>query len=287
MKSNQPSARNESAAQTEQKEEATVPATTRRKVESYDIAKSDETLQLATDVARFIRENKLFLNMQGKEYVNVEGWQYAGSRLGILPIVEELTNLSDGQEVKYQSRVRLLNLRNEQIVGSGFAICSNKEPGKKFFQEFAIASMAQTRAIGKAYRNILAWLIRAAGYEPTPAEEMEYGQNPTGNQEAQDRRNGSDSAPAPRVKAETPAPAIAAVPVAEEPAAPTVPMATTRQKAEILLLLNNDVVTKDEKEKMIASINKLDRERADKAIEKLKKIIAQRQSGQPPVQQVA
>jgi hypothetical protein len=168
-------------------------------VESYDIAKSDETLQLATDVARFIRENKLFLNMQGKEYVNVEGWQYAGSRLGILPIVEELTNLSDGQEVKYQSRVRLLNLRNEQIVGSGFAICSNKEPGKKFFQEFAIASMAQTRAIGKAYRNILAWLIRAAGYEPTPAEEMEYGQNPAGNQEGQDRR---ESAPAPRVKAE-------------------------------------------------------------------------------------
>jgi hypothetical protein len=278
MKSNQPSARNESAAQTEQKEETTVPAPTRRKVESYDIAKSDETLQLATDVARFIRENKLFLHLQGKEYVNVEGWQYAGSRLGILPIVEELTNLSDGQEVKYQSRVRLLNLRNEQIVGSGFAICSNKEPGKKYFQEFAVASMAQTRAIGKAYRNILAWLIRAAGYEPTPAEEMEY----QGRDEQSDRR---ESAPAPREKVEAP---VAATPtVVEEPAAPTVPMATTRQKAEILLLLNNDVVTKEEKEKMIASINKLDRERADKAIEKLKKIIAQRQSGQPPVQQVA
>ena len=278
MKSNQPSARNESVAQTEQKEETTVPAPARRKVESYDIAKSDETLQLATDVARFIRENKLFLHLQGKEYVNVEGWQYAGSRLGILPIVEELTNLSDGQEVKYQSRVRLLNLRNEQIVGSGFAICSNKEPGKKFFQEFAVASMAQTRAIGKAYRNILAWLIRAAGYEPTPAEEMEY----QGRDEGQDRR---ESAPAPRVNTEAPVAATSAV--VEEPVAPTVPMATTRQKAEILLLLNNDVVTKEEKEKMIASINKLDRERADKAIEKLKKIIAQRQSGQPPVQQVA
>jgi hypothetical protein len=280
MKSNQPSARNESVAQTEQKEETTVPAPTRRKVESYDIAKSDETLQLATDVARFIRENKLFLHLQGKEYVNVEGWQYAGSRLGILPIVEELTNLSDGQEVKYQSRVRLLNLRNEQIVGSGFAICSNKEPGKKYFQEFAVASMAQTRAIGKAYRNILAWLIRAAGYEPTPAEEMEY----QGRDEQSDRR---ESAPAPRAKVEAPAPVAATPAVVEEPAAPTVPMATTRQKAEILLLLNNDMVTKEEKEKMIASINKLDRERADKAIEKLKKIIAQRQSGQPPVQQVA
>ena len=280
MKSNQPSARNESVAQTEQKEETTVPAPTRRKVESYYIAKSDETLHLATDVARFIRENKLFLHLQGKEYVNVEGWQYAGSRLGILPIVEELTNLSDGQEVKYQSRVRLLNLRNEQIVGSGFAICSNKEPGKKFFQEFAVASMAQTRAIGKAYRNILAWLIRAAGYEPTPAEEMEY----LGRDEQSDRR---ESALASRGNAEAPTPVAATPTLVEEPAAPTVPMATTRQKAEILLLLNNDMVTKEEKEKMIASINKLDRERADKAIDKLKQIIAQRQSGQPPVQQVA
>jgi hypothetical protein len=50
-----------------------------------------------------------------------------------------------------------------------------------------------------------------------------------------------------------------------------------RQKAEILLLLNNDVITKAEKEKMVGSMNKLDTERADKAIEKLKKTIAERQ----------
>ena len=145
----------------------------KRKVESYDISRSDDTLHLATDLAKFIKENKLFMNIQGKEFVNVEGWQYAGSRLGILPVVEELTNLSDEHEIKYKAQVKLLNLRTEQVVGSGFAICSNKENGKKYYQEFAIASMAQTRAIGKAYRNILAWIIRAAGYEPTPAEEMD------------------------------------------------------------------------------------------------------------------
>src|SRR5687768_7449749 len=148
--------------------------TIKKKVESYDISKSDETMYLAVDLAKFIKENKLFHNIQGKEYVNVEGWQYAGSRLGILPVVKELTNISDEHEMKYQAKVELLNLRTEQIIGSGFAICSNKESGKKYYQEFAIASMAQTRAIGKAYRNILAWIIRAAGYEPTPAEEMDY-----------------------------------------------------------------------------------------------------------------
>jgi hypothetical protein len=34
--------------------------------------------------------------------------------------------------------------------------------------------MAQTRAIGKAYRNLLAWLMKAAGFEATPAEEMDF-----------------------------------------------------------------------------------------------------------------
>ncbi len=253
----------------------------KRKVESYDISKSDETLHLAADLARFIKENKLYVNLQGKEYVNVEGWQYAGSRLGILPIVEELTNLSDETEIKYQSRVRLLNLRNEQVVGSGFAICSNKEPGKKFFQEYAVASMAQTRAIGKAYRNILAWLIRAAGYEPTPAEEMESVTHPLGNHISNGKQETVTTKPVE---------ALSKPIVAPEPAVqPAATLATTRQKAEILLLLNSEVITKEEKEKMIGGINKLDKERADKVIEKLKLTIAQRRAENPlePIEQVA
>jgi hypothetical protein len=39
--------------------------------------------------------------------------------------------------------------------------------------------MAQTRAIGKAYRNLLAWLMKAAGFEATPAEEMDFDHSKT------------------------------------------------------------------------------------------------------------
>ena len=41
-----------------------------------------------------------------------------------------------------------------------------------FGDEYAILSMAQTRAIGKAFRNLIGWVIKMAGYESTPAEEM-------------------------------------------------------------------------------------------------------------------
>ena len=248
------------------------------KVESYDISRSDETLHLATDLAKFIKENKLSTNVQGKDYVNVEGWQYAGSRLGIVPIVDHVINVSTDQELKYQAKVTLFDLRSGHTVGAGFAICSNKEQGKKFYQEFAIMSMAQTRAIGKAYRNILAWIIRAAGYEPTPAEEMEYGGNtPAVTQPAM--TVAPAAAPA-AVAAAAPAPmkAVPAESVVAEAPAPI--YASASQKEEIIRLLNHPVITRPEKTKMLLNINRLDEERATQAIAKLRKAIEDRENGQ-------
>ena len=240
------------------------------KVESYDISRSDETLDLAKDLAKFIKDNKLTTNVQGKEFVNVEGWQYAGSRLGIVPIVEHVINVSNEQELKYQAKVTLFDLRHQTTVGAGFAVCSNKESGKKFYQEFAIMSMAQTRAIGKAYRNCLAWIIRAAGYEPTPAEEMDYNTN----------------APAPAVAVAQAVPAMHVLPAeapaiaAEQPAAAPVQYATASQKEEIIRLLNHPVITRPEKTKMLLNINRLDEERATAAIAKLRKAIDERENGE-------
>ena len=242
------------------------------KVESFDISRSDETLDLAKDLAKFIKDNKLTTNVQGKEFVNVEGWQYAGSRLGIVPIVEHVINVSTESEMKYQAKVTLFDLRHQTTVGAGFAVCSNKESGKKFYQEFAIMSMAQTRAIGKAYRNCLAWIIRAAGYEPTPAEEMDY------------NTNAAVATPAPAVAVAQAVPAMQVVPaetstVAAEQANAPVQYATANQKEEIIRLLNHPVITRPEKTKMLLNINRLDEERAIQSIAKLRKAIDDRENG--------
>jgi hypothetical protein len=210
--------------------------------------------------------------VQGKEFVNVEGWQYAGSRLGIVPIVEHVINVSSDQEIKYQAKVTLFDMRSQHTVGAGFAICSNKESGKKFYQEFAIASMAQTRAIGKAYRNILAWIIRAAGYEPTPAEEMEY----TGNVPTSPAMTVAAEPAVPLMRATTNAPAVPVEAPAAEAAAP-VQYATASQKEEIIRLLNHPLITRQEKTKMLLNINRLDEERATQAIAKLRKAIEDRE----------
>ena len=247
--------------------------TKKAKVESFDIARSDETLDLAKDLAKFIKDNKLSTTVQGKEFVNVEGWQYAGSRLGIVPIVEHVINVGSPEELKYQAKVTLYDMRHGTTVGAGFAVCSNKESGKKFYQEFAIMSMAQTRAVGKAYRNILAWIIRAAGYEPTPAEEMDYDTNK------------STATPAVLAAPTLAVPAMQVVPaetpaVAAETAAPVpIQYATASQKEEIIRLLNHPVITRPEKTKMLLNINRLDEERAIQSIAKLRKAIDDRENG--------
>ena len=246
--------------------------TKKAKVESLDIARSDETLDLAKDLAKFIKDNKLSTTVQGKEFVNVEGWQYAGSRLGIVPIVEHVINVGSPEELKYQAKVTLFDIRHGVTVGAGFAVCSNKESGKKFYQEFAIMSMAQTRAIGKAYRNCLAWIIRAAGYEPTPAEEMDYNTNAVAAAPA------PVMAPAPTVPAMQVVPAEAPA-VAAEQAVP-VRYATAAQKEEIIRLLNHPVISRPEKTKMLLNINRLDEERAVQAISKLRKAIDDRENGE-------
>jgi hypothetical protein len=149
----------------------------------FDLINSDSMLNLSKDLAKLIKEKGLSSNIQGKQFVNVEGWQFAGASLGLMPIITETTDLTrrgtePGQvEIKYMAKCEVRNINTGQLVATGVAICSNFEHSKKRFDEYAILSMAQTRAIGKAYRNLLAWLMKAAGFEATPAEEMDFAHN--------------------------------------------------------------------------------------------------------------
>jgi hypothetical protein len=73
---------------------------------------------------------------------------------------------------KYECECDVVKLSDQARVSYGVALCSNLEDLKAGFEEYAVNSMSQTRAIGKAYRNLLGHVMKAAGYQPTPAEEM-------------------------------------------------------------------------------------------------------------------
>jgi hypothetical protein len=143
--------------------------------ESVDLASPKSLVDFAMTLKQFIVEQKLYVRIQNKNYVEVEGWQFAGAATGIMPVVKSVERIDtkDLTEIKYRAEVRLKRLVDGSTVGYGVALCSNKERNKTTFEEYAVASMAQTRAVSKALRNNFAWLMKMAGYEATPAEEMD------------------------------------------------------------------------------------------------------------------
>lgn len=140
-------------------------------IKTYSLDKPQEMIQMATVLKSYIIKQKLYTEIQGKNYVMVDGWAFAGFLTGLISVVEEPKDLSSEAEIKYSCTAKIY--QGEKVVGSGFALCSNKERSKKSFDEYAILSMAQTRALGKAYRNKIGWIIKLAGYESTPSEEMD------------------------------------------------------------------------------------------------------------------
>lgn len=133
---------------------------------------------IATELAKVIKKQNLFSIIQGKEFVRVEGWTTLGAMLGVTP--RELENVADENGV-YTAIVELVRNSDGSIIGRASAECGSPDEldknGKPTWANraaYARRSMAATRATGKAYRLAFSWIMALAGYEVTPAEEMDY-----------------------------------------------------------------------------------------------------------------
>lgn len=141
----------------------------------YSIEKAQSLLDMSVQLKQFIEKNELVVKIKGKPWAMAEAWQFLGANLGIVAIVESCERVSE-TEVTYKACAHLMRLDNNQMIGRGEAYCSKSEYKKRDFEEYAIASTAQTRAIGKAYRNVFGWMMKAAGYnvadEPNGGKEV-------------------------------------------------------------------------------------------------------------------
>lgn len=127
-------------------------------------------VEIANELSRLIRERKLFSNIQGREYVRVEGWTTAAAMLGF--VVREQGVTEDKESGDFTAVVELVRASDATIIGRASALCGGDENpwGKR--PRYARRSMAVTRASGKVCRLAFSWIVNIAGFEPTPAEEM-------------------------------------------------------------------------------------------------------------------
>jgi len=113
------------------------------------------------------------------EYVLVEGWEVLGTMLGIVPVTEIVEPICNdkGKVRGYKARAYLYRnpvMEHGEIVSGTLIATTEASATVEGFQKdtASMMSMAQTRALGKAYRMALSWIMKMAGYEGTPAQEM-------------------------------------------------------------------------------------------------------------------
>jgi len=130
-----------------------------------------EVVRKATDVAKalssVLEQRKLYKTIQGRKHVLVEGWTLLGTMLGVFPVVEWTRKTPEGWEARVIARTM-----NGQTIGAAEASCSRDEKTWSTRDDYALRSMAQTRATAKALRGPLGFVVSLAGYEATPEAEM-------------------------------------------------------------------------------------------------------------------
>lgn len=124
---------------------------------------------IADSLSEVLRKKKLTTKIGKGEHVRVEGWTLLGTMLGVFPVCEWTRPLETGWEARVVAKTMA-----GVVVGAAEAECLRSEARWREADDYAVRSMAQTRATSKALRQPLGFVISLAGFEATPAEEMTF-----------------------------------------------------------------------------------------------------------------
>src|SRR5690606_36894277 len=106
-----------------------------------------EVLQRATKVADALKSvltrQGLTTRIRKREHVNVEGWQTLGAMLGVTAVCVWTRKLTDPEGWEARVEARTLDGR---VIGAAEAQCLRTESEWRRADDYALRSMAQTRA---------------------------------------------------------------------------------------------------------------------------------------------
>jgi len=161
----------------------------------------EETLEFASLAAKALqrvislKQKPVILN--GEQYLEMEDWELCGQFYGYTVKTGKAEPVEIDGVKGAKAQADLIDIKTGMYLGGAEAYCMRDEEhwntrpkyewqgegdnrkrvkvGDEVVPWFQLASMAQTRAGSKAFRNRLAWVAVLAGYRPTPSEEMTEG----------------------------------------------------------------------------------------------------------------
>lgn len=156
----------------------------------------ERATNVATLLTTILREQNLVANISGKDHVLVEGWTLLASMMNHSVGTTDTRPVEVDGNSGFVAHAEVYD-QHGNVVGSADGICTRGEKSWSRRDDFALAGMAQTRAISRACRQRFGFVVRLAGYEPTPAEEMGYDKSVITREQVDDlvaivRNNGID-----------------------------------------------------------------------------------------------
>ena len=131
------------------------------------VAASEKMFKIVDILKEQLPKRGFISIIDGKQYPNVEAWTLLGALIGVTPVVRWTKEIPGG----WEARVEAVDRRG-MVVGAADTQANRSEWWLSDKPDHAIRSMAQTRATGKAMRGPFAFVMKMAGFEATPAEEM-------------------------------------------------------------------------------------------------------------------
>ena len=129
---------------------------------------------MAKEIKAIIETNDLAKNLGGKKkHVELEAWTTVARIQNEAPHAKYVRAFQDAQGNEIIEAHAWVTDATGKTVSEADAFVSTEERNWKGKPFYARASMAQTRAMSKALRLRHSWIMVMAGYEATPAEEMD------------------------------------------------------------------------------------------------------------------
>ena len=152
----------------------------------------------AREIVDVARSASLLVNVGGREYPTADCMTLIGNMTGHSVRVEWCRPVTEewGVGKGWEARAVVLNREGREVAGAE-SMCLRSERAWAKRDEFAVRSMAQTRASGKALRLALGYIVTLAGWEALPAEEITDEMRGRGGPAQAARPTPADRDPAP------------------------------------------------------------------------------------------
>jgi hypothetical protein len=113
---------------------------------------------------------KTAMKIQGRRYVQVEGWQAIANAFGCVASARNVERIEGG----YRATGQVIRVADGTVLAEAEGFVGDDESLWQKRPVFARRAMAQTRAMSRACRSAFAFVVTLmdAGLETTPAEEM-------------------------------------------------------------------------------------------------------------------